>query len=655
MFCSVSSAATTYYVRTDGNNANSGTVNSSGGAWATMAFAVTQAINGDIIRVVTGTHTVSTQLTLPIGVSVEGDGIGASVINSTQTGVWSVLFELNSADNTNGNQHISGLTINGGYVAENNVKTWVAIWVTGRKNVTVFNCSFNNFKQSAIIFNGINTDNPGTDVGYVKATGNKVYNCDIQNCSAMYNGTGQGAVMFGFQDGFEIYGCTIVQTQRANFLNGWPIKYWNQGWLDGCKIYNNVLTKKPYAGTYPGENGDWDFCIELFSIAGLQIYGNTIQGSIDLNYNYKKGYDYSVWIHDNTLSHSVLNSKYESTVILEFRTEAVLIENNVVNNRSNFVQFNTRGVADNGGDRENFVGGNTPGGYSYLVDNIIRQNVCTNIYQGDGIGTSGGILVISEGTDDPQVKNLRIYNNTIVAKSGDAPAIALDFTSQPNGNADSIFIRNNIIQGFGTAWIKGSNGATNMNHTAITNNCAYGNGNSNAASWPAGNPLNYTYSSNITSSPLFVSSADYSLQPGSPCIDAGVNIGLPYNGSAPDIGKFESGGSPGNLSPTANAGLDQTVTLPTSSVSLSGSGNDSDGTISAYLWTRISGPNTPTIVSATSSSTSVTGLVEGVYVFQLQVTDNLGDTGIDQIQVTVNSASSPSSGTIRFKRKIRVN
>src|SRR6185436_11483069 len=43
--------------------------------------------------------------------------------------------------------------------------------------------------------------------------------------------------------------------------------------------------------------------------------------------------------------------------------------------------------------------------------------------------------------------------------------------------------------------------------------------------------------------------------------------------------------SAGNASPTSDAGGDQSITLPTSSVTLSGSGNDPDGTISTYAWT----------------------------------------------------------------------
>ena len=94
----------------------------------------------------------------------------------------------------------------------------------------------------------------------------------------------------------------------------------------------------------------------------------------------------------------------------------------------------------------------------------------------------------------------------------------------------------------------------------------------------------------------------------------------------------------GNISPIANAGSDQIITLPLNSVTLSGSGSDADGTIVGYAWTQISGPSGYNIVNPTSSTTGITGLVQGVYQFQLQVTDNNGATGTDIVQVTVNAA-----------------
>ncbi len=95
-----------------------------------------------------------------------------------------------------------------------------------------------------------------------------------------------------------------------------------------------------------------------------------------------------------------------------------------------------------------------------------------------------------------------------------------------------------------------------------------------------------------------------------------------------------------NKPPIANAGPDQTIILPTNNVNLSGTGTDSDGTVSTYLWTRISGPTGCTISNINSASTSVTGLAQGVYNFVLTVTDNSGAVGKDTMKLTVNSAGS---------------
>jgi ribosomal protein L14 len=94
-----------------------------------------------------------------------------------------------------------------------------------------------------------------------------------------------------------------------------------------------------------------------------------------------------------------------------------------------------------------------------------------------------------------------------------------------------------------------------------------------------------------------------------------------------------------NQLPTANAGLDITITLPLDSVTLNGSGVDPDGTIASYQWTKISGPSQYTIVSATQSRTMINNLEKGIYQFALQVTDNSGATGRDTVQVTVNQST----------------
>lgn len=98
-------------------------------------------------------------------------------------------------------------------------------------------------------------------------------------------------------------------------------------------------------------------------------------------------------------------------------------------------------------------------------------------------------------------------------------------------------------------------------------------------------------------------------------------------------------GAATNLAPTANAGSDKTITLPTSTVTLSGSGTDQDGNIVSYNWSQVSGPAPSVITSPNSASTSVTSLIQGTYQFQLKVTDNAGASGTNTVQVTVNGLS----------------
>jgi gliding motility-associated-like protein len=98
--------------------------------------------------------------------------------------------------------------------------------------------------------------------------------------------------------------------------------------------------------------------------------------------------------------------------------------------------------------------------------------------------------------------------------------------------------------------------------------------------------------------------------------------------------------SAANQAPVANAGGNKTIQLPTNSTTLNGSGSDSDGTITAYLWTKVSGP-TATMTNTTSATLTLTNLLEGTYVFRLRVTDNNGATGTNDATVTIQAANAP--------------
>ena len=124
-----------------------------------------------------------------------------------------------------------------------------------------------------------------------------------------------------------------------------------------------------------------------------------------------------------------------------------------------------------------------------------------------------------------------------------------------------------------------------------------------------------------------------------------TNVNLPageivlrvvFTGGGFNVGRmtFSYSGPAGTNPPVADAGADQTITLP-SGLSLDASASyDPDGDVISYLWEKISGPSC-TISSATQAVTAVTGLSAGSYQFRVTVNDG-SDTDTDVVNVTVN-------------------
>ena len=90
--------------------------------------------------------------------------------------------------------------------------------------------------------------------------------------------------------------------------------------------------------------------------------------------------------------------------------------------------------------------------------------------------------------------------------------------------------------------------------------------------------------------------------------------------------------------PVANAGPDVLLFLPENLTTLDGSATD-DGTIVSYAWTQLSGPNTASLSDQNTEDLMVSDLVQGVYEFQLLVTDNDGNMDTDTALLTVAELS----------------
>lgn len=152
----------------------------------------------------------------------------------------------------------------------------------------------------------------------------------------------------------------------------------------------------------------------------------------------------------------------------------------------------------------------TEGGSDILIhNNIFRQSVASPVTHG----------IVSYGGQT----GLKVVNNVFSGVGNGIYTYNLD---------DGVEIRNNIFANC-VYGITNDLGGTVINNSTnlYWNNVA----NDRYGTVPAG-------AGDVSADPKFVGGDpfDYHLQPGSPAINAGTNVGLPYLQGAPDIGAFES-------------------------------------------------------------------------------------------------------------------
>lgn len=107
-----------------------------------------------------------------------------------------------------------------------------------------------------------------------------------------------------------------------------------------------------------------------------------------------------------------------------------------------------------------------------------------------------------------------------------------------------------------------------------------------------------------------------------------------------------AGGGGPNLAPTANAGLDREA-AESSTVSITGTGTDSDGVITGFQWSQTDGPplTLTNAMTATVSFTAPAVSDDTPVTLRLVVTDDDGATGADDLVVMVHDVNGRSSFT----------
>jgi len=159
---------------------------------------------------------------------------------------------------------------------------------------------------------------------------------------------------------------------------------------------------------------------------------------------------------------------------------------------------------------------------------------------------------------------------------------------------------------------------------------------------PDGSIIEYLWSG-IANSVLFPITNKQTEKPTIKNLTTGVHqfelIVIDNNGrsSKDTVTVFVSLSSSNNRPPVADAGSDQTITPPTNNVFLNGGASrDPDNNIFSYAWAEISGPSSANIVNNNLVLSQVTGLVQGVYQFELRVTDTGGLSANDTVSITIN-------------------
>ena len=179
--------------------------------------------------------------------------------------------------------------------------------------------------------------------------------------------------------------------------------------------------------------------------------------------------------------------------------------------------------------------------YSEIYNTGTRQGSSAILFTyGDGFEAYGNIIHDNSGgiAVGYGASNTKVYNNTIYSNTDGGISTGAGWSSRPNVNT---IIANNIIANNGGYGISNSNQGSPQPEpqgTLIMNNLLFNN--AFGSFYETG--TNTTNTNNIQSDPKFVNASDndFRLTSGSPAIAAGLDIGLPFNGSAPDIGACET-------------------------------------------------------------------------------------------------------------------
>jgi hypothetical protein len=484
-------AATTYYVSTTGSD-STGT-GTSANPWGTLAYAANQVAGGQghTIHLKAGTYN-ETQITyLKQGTNLEGEGTGNTVVKGTLA---DGIIQLSNTTATNGNQTLSNFKIDG-----NNRQLNGGIKIVNRSGVVI-----NNIAISLTEDYGIQAS---SDTGLL--SGIEIKNSTFTNASNDYSTWSNAVIYLTNTTGALIHHNTITTDK------GYGIKAVGENiQTKGMQIYNNTIT-------VTGTNPTWgsNCTIELWYVSDdTEIYNNTLNSWVSLVHGTKGAGSKSVTVHDNQI---IRDNGYNGWGVEINSIADADFYSNYIHNAT--IGFELHSEASN-------------------VSNIlIRNNVVTNANNADGYAS--GVMAYSSGQGN--ISGLKIYNNVIDG----SPFTGVLLQSSGSGKTiTGTEIKNNIMKDTASVLTLLAEGGGTIGTTTLTYNHLSGH-NSTISYWSGTQDMSKitgtTNSNNLTGTPGIKASGSKPVPYYEPAnvssavVNAGTNVGLTFNGAAPDIGAYE--------------------------------------------------------------------------------------------------------------------
>jgi hypothetical protein len=553
--------------------------------WRTLRYAVSKvpANQGFTIVLSAGTFVESGLIEVPLGVSILGAGVDKTILKAASSFYYypsspayatdKFLISLNEYNPRDGNQTLSGFTIDG-----DGKKLHGGIYVRLRNKVIIENVKVQN------------TNFTGIWLWDMKDS--KLVNTQIINSSWGSTAYCVGALNVGNLENVEIDRLNINEDRGYGIKAIGPNGNNN---IINVKIHDSRVSVHPF-GLWNGGSAP-NIAIELWQV-------NLVRSEI-----------YNTYV-DNTIS--LINSNATpSTGIQTIRVHHNVLDMMTRAAGAGYAVELT--IHDAEVDHNYFLKG------KYGIANWDHPMKNWNIHHNTFYGLENyypGEIVRSQWSG---LHNVKFYNNTVEFTGTKTMSVIGLY----GGTSSNIDIKNNLFINNNTGYSYYPNQLVHLENGASVSVLTVKN---NLFDRLEIGSVAGTYGNNLTSDPL-ITKADarpspyYIPKAGSPLINAGLNVGYTFTGTAPDIGAYEYN-SVANALPTVNitSPLTNASIAAGSAITINANAADVNGTISKvefYSGTTLLGQDT-----SSPYSFSWANVAAGTYSLTAKATDNEGATAV---------------------------